>query len=85
MHFFYKILCYGPSNLLSRDIDECATGNAHGCGPTQMCFNTIGSYTCGCGSGFSVSKNDTNVCVDLDECKDNPCQNSKECINTERF
>ena len=38
--------------LLSKDIDECATGNG-GC--DQTCTNTPGSYQCSCNLGFTQS------------------------------
>ena len=82
-HKFSSTLCYGPNELLSQDIDECAAGNAHECAVTQNCFNTFGSYECGCADGFVAGANET--CIDVDECEVNPCQNSKECVNTERF
>ena len=36
----------------SVDIDECAEGT-DGC--AQNCSNTIGSYTCSCGSGYRLA------------------------------
>ena len=38
--------------LLSKDIDECATGNG-GC--DQNCTNTPGSYQCSCNLGYTKS------------------------------
>ena len=38
--------------FLSKDIDECATGNG-GC--DQICTNTPGSYQCSCNLGFTQS------------------------------
>ena len=38
--------------FLSKDIDECATGNG-GC--DQICTNTPGSYQCSCNVGFTQS------------------------------
>ena len=34
------------------DIDECIE-NTDGC--AQMCTNTIGNYTCACGSGYRLA------------------------------
>ena len=34
------------------DIDECASGSA-GC--EQVCTNTVGSFTCSCNTGFTLS------------------------------
>ena len=33
------------------DIDECQ-GTSHGC--IQLCTNTVGSYMCGCRTGFQL-------------------------------
>ena len=33
------------------DIDECQ-GTGHGC--IQLCTNTVGSYMCGCRTGFQL-------------------------------
>jgi len=33
------------------DINECATNNG-GCGSDVTCYNTIGSYKCGCPKGY---------------------------------
>lgn len=34
------------------DIDECAE-NTDGC--AQLCTNTVGSFTCGCRTGYDLS------------------------------
>ena len=51
------------------DINECSEG-VSGC--SQLCVNTIGSYTCSCQDGYELS-NDNQTCTDIDECtiKDN--------------
>ena len=42
------------------DLNECETGQ-HGCNPnTSKCFNTPGSFTCHCISGFEDSVNSKN-------------------------
>ena len=46
------------------DIDECSEG-VSGC--SQICVNTIGSYTCSCQNGYKLS-NDNHTCTDIDEC-----------------
>ncbi|MBT9558177.1 MAG: hypothetical protein IV100_19245, partial [Myxococcales bacterium] len=62
-----------------QDIDECAA-NPSPCGATEVCTNSSGSYSCGCGDGAidtGVAKcscpggstfNEKNDCVDVDEC-----------------
>ena len=41
------------------DIDECSSGN--GLSPCQQtCTNTIGSYNCGCISGYALQSNGYN-------------------------
>ena len=46
------------SNAVCVDIDECAE-NSSNC--TQNCTNTVGSFTCSCGSGFTLG-NDRRTC-----------------------
>ncbi len=41
------------------DVNECSTGNG-GC--SQICTNTVGTYSCGCTSGYTLS-NDTISCL----------------------
>lgn len=38
-------------HLVLIDIDECS--NANTCHVNATCKNTVGSYSCGCNSGFS--------------------------------
>lgn len=61
-----------------KDIDECAVNGGTGdC--QQVCTNSVGSYKCGCRSGFQL-KNDR-YCVDIDECSIpslNKCQHTCE-------
>ena len=44
------------NNILNyySDINECS-GGSHGC--SQICTNTIGSYTCSCNSGYRLGSN----------------------------
>ena len=47
------------SPLLYSDTDECSSGN--GLSPCQQtCTNTIGSYNCGCISGYALQINGYN-------------------------
>ena len=57
------------------DIDECSKGIS-GC--SQLCTNTIGSYTCTCDNGYQLT-NDNHTCTDIDECTLN---NNGECEQT---
>ena len=41
-----------PFTVISKDINECAE-DIDGC--SQTCTNTIGSYTCSCGSGYRLA------------------------------
>ena len=45
--------------MLAADINECVEGT-DGC--AQLCFNTEGSFQCGCNSGFSLGS-DGRSCV----------------------
>ena len=40
--------------LVFPDINECLTSN-HGCGRTQKCVNTIGSFKCQCQPGYEAA------------------------------
>jgi hypothetical protein len=63
-----------------QDINECDEVR---CRENSDCINTEGSYECRCKSGF---KEETNACVDVDECAENAtiCDWKKdtECENT---
>lgn len=76
----YKLLSQQQSYIfypitLCVDIDECANLPC-----TQLCNNTIGSYHCGCNSGFALV--DNSRCIDIDECSlpVKPCD--QLCTNT---
>ena len=60
------------------DINECSQGTS-GC--SQLCTNTIGSYTCACHNGYQLS-NDNHTCTDIDECSINNGGCDHNCINT---
>lgn len=59
-----------------RDVDECVDDRQ--CPDNTDCMNTIGGFECNCLSGYT-RKND--ICVDIDECKQFPCEHI--CSNTE--
>ena len=48
------------------DINECNSGS-HNCDDKETCMNTIGSFVCICGPGFTG--NPAGTCSDLDECR----------------
>ena len=45
------------------DIDECAT-NQDDCDANAVCTNTLGSYLCSCGAGFTLNNTDGAVMCD---------------------
>ncbi|OII70848.1 uncharacterized protein cubi_00993 [Cryptosporidium ubiquitum] len=80
---------FNKEKRICEDIDECSNGDSK-C--DQLCFNTIGSYRCGCYKGFRLNltgpeentvETQSRVCVDIDECLEFPeltgC--SHGCIN----
>lgn len=62
------------------DINECNVNNG-GC--ESQCFNTEGSFQCGCGTGFRLTRNNRN-CEDINECREQPgiCQGRGGCVDT---
>ena len=63
---------------LSIDIDECTEGT-HLC--SQTCTNSIGSYSCSCGSGYRLASN-RHGCTDIDECAESTNICAQLCTNT---
>ncbi|XP_077350259.1 uromodulin-like [Lithobates pipiens] len=66
------------------DIEECVGSYTNKCYYTgfSACVNTVGSYTCGCGTGFEYKEEFG--CVDTDECADsslNDCDPVAICTN----
>ena len=62
-----------------QDIDECT--NYRGlCKGNLHCTNTVGSYMCGCRSGYETVGT---KCIDINECS-NPdiCHQKSVCVNT---
>jgi hypothetical protein len=63
------------------DVNECLVNNG-GC--EHFCNNNIGSFTCSCKSGFTLSA-DQRSCEDVNECDTtlnaSPCTNGATCIN----
>ena len=46
-----------------------------------QCVNTEGGFKCVCDPGYELTRNGK-MCVDIDECRSNPCL-SGQCTNTE--
>ncbi|XP_052261669.1 uncharacterized protein LOC127865762 [Dreissena polymorpha] len=64
-----------------QDLNECNDTRTHNC--EQECFNDVGSYHCGCKSGYLLN-NDNSTCADVDECVlgNYSCTNLHEaCVN----
>ncbi|XP_071942282.1 uncharacterized protein [Antedon mediterranea] len=70
------------------DYDECAAGSDQDpsvpfCEHTELCTNTLGSYTCACRSGYELHPNEKD-CPDIDECDrgTDTCSAQASCANT---
>ncbi|NXL77816.1 HMCN1 protein, partial [Leptocoma aspasia] len=64
-----------PDGFSCQDVNECQESNScH-----QRCFNTIGSFHCGCDPGFQLKGR---KCVDVNECRQNVCRPDQLCKNT---
>jgi hypothetical protein len=63
-----------------QDINECAFDPCE-----QTCTNLVGSYVCGCDSGFTLNENGF-ICDDINECTtltpQQACPNGGICVNT---
>uniref|UniRef100_A0A8C4U7D5 Hemicentin-1 n=1 Tax=Falco tinnunculus TaxID=100819 RepID=A0A8C4U7D5_FALTI len=58
-----------------QDVNECQESNScH-----QHCFNTIGSFHCGCDPGYQLKGR---KCMDVNECRQNVCRPDQLCKNT---
>ncbi|XP_019412229.1 PREDICTED: hemicentin-1 isoform X1 [Crocodylus porosus] len=61
--------------LSCQDVNECQESNScH-----QHCFNTIGSFHCGCDPGYQLKGR---KCMDINECRQNVCRPDQHCKNT---
>ncbi|NXK97014.1 HMCN1 protein, partial [Formicarius rufipectus] len=64
-----------PDGFSCQDVNECQESNScH-----QRCFNTIGSFHCGCDPGFQLKGR---KCMDVNECRQNVCRPDQLCKNT---
>ncbi|KAM4642152.1 hemicentin-1 [Discoglossus pictus] len=64
-----------PNDLTCQDINECQESSpCH-----QRCFNTIGSFHCGCDPGYYLKGR---RCFDLNECRQSVCRTGQLCKNT---
>uniref|UniRef100_A0A8C8RV15 Hemicentin-1 n=1 Tax=Pelusios castaneus TaxID=367368 RepID=A0A8C8RV15_9SAUR len=61
--------------LSCQDVNECHESNScH-----HRCFNTIGSFHCGCDPGYQLKGR---KCMDVNECRQNVCRPDQHCKNT---
>lgn len=82
-----EYVCTCPGGFLGDglncvDINECELA-IHSCTDEEECVNTIGSFQCVCPEGFRRD-DDTDSCVDIDECRDldyEICGEFGNCIN----
>ena len=64
--------------------NDCATNT---CGDHGFCVDGVRTsvgqkkYECRCEKGYELSSGATPTCVDIDECKNNPCYANVACIN----
>ena len=63
--------------FIVEDKDECISDKP--CDENAVCNNTVGSFLCGCKSGFS---GDGFICTDMNECFTAPCDRNGFCTNT---
>lgn len=77
---FCAKICYGNGNCLSGEL--CIDGTCEygctsntGCNSDEVCING----KCKCSQGFITGSD--NKCLDINECDENPCHSSAECIN----
>ncbi|VDM42260.1 unnamed protein product [Toxocara canis] len=61
------------------DVDECQLSDFY-CGEKGVCKNLVGSYACTCAEGYQQQVQGGR-CVDIDECKYDPCDKAALCTN----
>ncbi|XP_047739324.1 protocadherin Fat 3-like, partial [Hyalella azteca] len=67
-------------DLASGCVPPSACVNAT-CSPPYKCLDTWKQFTCDCGEGFQLSP-DGSSCLDVDECRYEPCLNFASCSNS---
>ena len=60
------------------DVDECKNPLLNGC--SQICHNTVGSFTCSCNKGYRLNNNKRS-CDDINECAENKHNCQHNCHN----
>ncbi|XP_060737332.1 hemicentin-1 isoform X1 [Tachysurus vachellii] len=60
------------------DVDECLESSVSPC--QHRCFNTLGSFFCGCRSGYHLVGH---RCFDINECLRSVCPSHQQCKNTD--
>ncbi|TSM77378.1 Latent-transforming growth factor beta-binding protein 2 [Bagarius yarrelli] len=70
-----------PINVATQvtDIDKCSLTPTI-CGQGQ-CVSVQEGYTCYCDPGYTLNALQT-TCIDINECKNSPCQGKGHCVNT---
>ena len=76
----YALDEYGTNCI---NINECAIMSAGGVCGNGTCIDTEGSFRCECDEGFHTKPPMTQICMDVDECGEDPtlCRGGR-CINT---
>ncbi|XP_035392059.1 hemicentin-1 [Electrophorus electricus] len=82
-HYRCEALCgpgFKPNAAGSNceDVDECRESSVSPC--QQQCFNTLGSFHCGCLPGYQMAGH---RCLDINECLRDVCPVHQQCQNTE--
>ena len=70
MKTHYNIICFVDINECSERTDGCA----------QNCMNSVGSYSCSCGSGYRLAS-DGRGCTDINECAEGTHGCNQTCTN----
>lgn len=79
-----------PNRGKCEDVNECNAGETI-CAEHEFCSNLVGSYECICKDGFkkdvlkAIGSSNFIGCVDIDECKKNPCAVNEICSNKGTF
>ncbi|XP_026768070.3 hemicentin-1 isoform X3 [Pangasianodon hypophthalmus] len=60
------------------DVDECVESSVSPC--QHQCFNTLGSFRCGCLPGYQLVGH---RCFDINECLRSVCPSHQQCKNTD--